>query len=172
MKTTLGSSSRTIFRRILTGSSQDAVKPGCTKVSLKKYFFGGGNFYPPKKLNPVYALTWQLEEPVRTSQDVLNMLFKTLSGCPVKRIFFGVGTLCTLWIEEPILRHPKEFFEDVLGRPVKTRIKMDLGRGGGEQLENSCTSKNMWGINKQTKRNMGELRRIPAVSFQLAIWLH
>ena len=39
VKATLGTTSRTIFRMILTGSSQDDVKSGCTQVSLKNIFW-------------------------------------------------------------------------------------------------------------------------------------
>ena len=56
-------------------------------------------------------------------------------------------------------------------RPVKSGVKTGEGRGGGgEQLKNSCTRKNMWRRNEQTEINTGKLQRTPAVSRPLGIW--
>ena len=72
VKATLGLSSRTIFRAILTGSSQDTVESGCTQVSKKKYFLEGASFTLLKMflfgVNPVKPPTWQ--HLVKTSQGV------------------------------------------------------------------------------------------------------
>jgi len=82
----------------LTGSSFDAVKLGCTQVSLKIYFLEGAIFTLQKSffyfgVNPVYGgdLTASWEEPAMVSQDILNILFEMLSGRPMKRILFDGG---------------------------------------------------------------------------------
>ena len=66
---------------IMSGSSQVAVKSGCTQVSLKNIFIGGGNFHVPtlqiflfwggNRWTPwLDSILW------RTSQDVLKMLLE------------------------------------------------------------------------------------------------
>ena len=80
------------------------------------------------KLNKIMYVLFYLGMQYRlmySYQDVLNMLFETLSGHPVKRFFFWWGgTLLTPWIEEPILWRPTEFFEYVLRRPVSRGLRL------------------------------------------------